>query len=53
MNILFTCAGRRVALLNAFRSALSELRLKGKLVATDITSASPAYHAADVGVFEE
>ena len=39
-----------MALLEAFRGALSQLGLKGKLVAADITSASPAFHAADVGV---
>jgi carbamoyl-phosphate synthase large subunit len=49
LNILFTCAGRRVALLNAFRRALAELEVAGKLVATDQTSASSAFHAADVG----
>ena len=50
MNILFTCAGRRVALLNAFRSALGELGLEGRIVAADLTCASPAYQAADAGV---
>ena len=49
-NILFTCVGRRVALLNAFRSALAELGLTGKLLATDITTTSPAFHVADEGV---
>ena len=39
-----------MALLDAFRSALSQLGLKGKLVAADITSASPTFHVADVGV---
>jgi len=48
-NILFTCAGRRVALMNAFRSAMEELHLKGRLFATDITTASPAFHEADRG----
>ena len=49
-NILFTCVGRRVALLNSFRAALAELGVEGALIATDITDTSPAYHAADVGV---
>ena len=49
-NILFTCAGRRVSLLKAFRSAMSELGLHGKLIATDITDSSPAFHVADEGV---
>ena len=50
MNILFTCAGRRVALLDAFRRALTELDLDGKLLAADVTYASPAYHKADGGL---
>jgi carbamoyl-phosphate synthase large subunit len=49
LNILFTCAGRRVALLNAFRRALARLDVAGKLVAADRTYASSAYQAADVG----
>jgi carbamoyl-phosphate synthase large subunit len=47
-NILFTCAGRRVALLEAFREAIKGLGLTGKIVAADLSSASPACHAADV-----
>ena len=39
-----------MALLNAFRSALAELGLTGKLLATDITTTSPAFHVADEGV---
>ncbi len=49
LNILFTCAGRRVALLGAFRRAMDELGITGKLVASDRTCASSAFHAADVG----
>ena len=49
-NILFTCVGRRVALLNAFRAAMAELGIAGKLIATDITNTSPAYHVADEGI---
>lgn len=49
LNILFTCAGRRVALLQAFRDALAELGVAGELLATDITDAAPAYHRADRG----
>ena len=48
MNIVFTCAGRRVALMEAFRGALDELGLQGKLICTDITPASAACHEADV-----
>jgi len=50
MNILLTCAGRRVALMDAFRSALGELGLAGRVIAADATWASPAYHEADVGL---
>jgi len=47
MNILFTCAGRRVALMDAFRKAISGLGLSGKLISADITEASAAGHSAD------
>lgn len=50
MNILFTCAGRRVALLDTFRKAMAELGVAGKLFTTDMTSASPAIYKADVGL---
>ena len=50
LNILFTCAGRRVGLMEAFRQALATLDVRGKLLAVDATSASPAYHTADVGL---
>jgi carbamoyl-phosphate synthase large subunit len=50
MNILFTCVGRRVSLVDAFRRAMEALNMSGRLVATDITWASPAFHTADVGV---
>jgi carbamoyl-phosphate synthase large subunit len=50
MNILFTCVGRRVALLEGFRRALRQLGLTGKLVGTDVTASSSAFQRADVGV---
>ena len=49
LNILFACAGRRVALLEAFRRAMAELGVTGRLLAADLTSASAAFHAADEG----
>jgi carbamoyl-phosphate synthase large subunit len=49
LNILFTCAGRRVVLLREFRRAMQELGVTGKIVATDVTPASAAYHTADAG----
>jgi len=42
--------GRRVSLIDAFRTAMDKLSVKGKVIATDITSASPAFHKADVGL---
>jgi len=39
-----------VALLDCFRRAMEKLELTGKLIATDITDSSPAFHAADEGV---
>jgi carbamoyl-phosphate synthase large subunit len=50
LNILFTCAGRRVVLLRLFRQAMDALGVQGKLIAADATWASAAYHAADVGL---
>jgi len=49
LNILFTCAGRRVALLKAFRRAMAALGVTGKLIAADRTADSSAFHAADLG----
>ena len=50
MDILFTCGGRRVALLDAFRRALRELDVAGKIYVADVTSASAAYRYADEGI---
>jgi len=47
---MFTCGGRRVALLKAFRDAMAELGLAGRLYVTDVTDTSPAYYAADEGL---
>lgn len=47
---MFTCGGRRVALLEAFRRAMGELSVTGKLLVTDITDTSPAFHKADEGL---
>lgn len=47
-NILFTCVGRRVALMRAFREALAELGLPGKLVGADAMMAAPGMYAVDV-----
>ncbi len=50
LNILFTCAGRRVALLEAFRRAMGDLDITGRLLVTDITEASAAFQCADEGL---
>ncbi len=50
-NILFTSAGRRVALIRLFRQALDALRLPGKLVAADVCGTAPARFVSDI--FEE
>lgn len=46
-NVLISAAGRRVALMNAFRKALSELKLDGQLLAVDSSPLSAAFHSAD------
>ncbi|MCP4375497.1 MAG: ATP-grasp domain-containing protein [bacterium] len=46
-NILFTCAGRRAVLVESFRDAIAGLGLTGKLIAADVSTASPAGHVAD------
>ncbi len=50
MNILFTCAGRRVSLLDHFRRTMADMEVTGNIVATDITMASAAFQHADAGV---
>lgn len=50
LNILFTCAGRRVALMEAFRRAMGEVGVGGKIIATDVTSASASFSMADLGI---
>ena len=47
MNICLSSAGRRVALMGAFRDALSTLTLPGRVSAVDCSLASAAYHSAD------
>ena len=47
INVLFTSVGRRVELMNAFRSAFDRLELRGRLVATDIDALAPALQAVD------
>lgn len=47
MNVLFTSAGRRVALVRAFRRALDELELDGRLVGVDVDPLAAALQVTD------
>lgn len=48
-NILFTSAGRRVALIRNFKKSLSSLGLSGSIVTTDLKKNAPASFIADCG----
>jgi len=47
LNILFTCIGRRVSLLESFRKAAGDLNLKARFFGTDTTELSPALQLCD------
>ena len=47
LNILLTCIGRRVSLLESFRKAAKELKLKACFLGTDTTEFSPALQLCD------
>ncbi len=47
MNVLFTSGGRRVALIRAFREALSHLGLPGKLVCAELRELAAANYVVD------
>lgn len=47
MAVLFTCIGRRVSLLNAFRDAARRLKLTVRFCGTDVTTLSPALQCCD------
>jgi carbamoyl-phosphate synthase large subunit len=47
LNILISSAGRRVALVKAFRKALTSLSMTGRVVAIDISRTAPALYEAD------
>jgi carbamoyl-phosphate synthase large subunit len=47
MAVLFTCIGRRVSLLDAFRNAARRLRLSVRFCGTDITTLSPAFQCCN------
>lgn len=42
LNIMFTCIGRRVSLLNSFRKSARQLKLNVRFVGTDMDNLSPA-----------
>jgi len=46
-NVLITAASRRVPLVEAFKRALAELGMRGRVIVTDVNPMSPAVHAAD------
>jgi carbamoyl-phosphate synthase large subunit len=46
-NILFTCIGRRVSLLNSFRKAAKELKLNCRFLGTETTELSSALQLCD------
>jgi len=46
-NILISSAGRRVALMDAFRADLAVLGLEGRVLANDMSDLCPAWHSSD------
>ncbi|GMU37800.1 MAG: ATP-grasp domain-containing protein [Phycisphaerae bacterium] len=46
-NVLFTCVGRRVELLDAFRRAAVALRLNPRVHGADVTPLAPGMHHVD------
>jgi carbamoyl-phosphate synthase large subunit len=50
VTVLVSSAGRRVELLRGFRRALGSLGLDGRVIATDATWYSSAFHEADEGI---
>jgi carbamoyl-phosphate synthase large subunit len=47
LNVLITAASRRVPLLRAFKAALRDLGVQGRVLVTDVNRLSPAVHLAD------
>lgn len=46
-TILFSCVGRRVALLEAFRQAVEDLAMRGRMLGADSSPYSPALQLCD------
>jgi carbamoyl-phosphate synthase large subunit len=49
LNVLFTCIGRRVSLLNSFRKAAAQLKINASLFGADTTELSSALQLCDKG----
>ncbi len=49
LNVLFTCIGRRVSLLNSFRRAAKQLKINASFFGTDTTELSSALQLCDEG----
>ncbi len=49
LAVLFACIGRRVSLLNSFRRAAKQLKIKASFYGTDTTELSPALQLCDKG----
>lgn len=47
LNILFTCIGRRVSLLNSFRKAARQLKMSARFFGSDTEELSPALQLCD------
>lgn len=47
VNILFTCIGRRVSLLNSFRATARQLKINISIIGTETTKLSPALQLCD------
>lgn len=47
LNVLFTCIGRRVSLLDSFRRAAKQLKINASFFGTDTTELSPALQLCD------
>ena len=47
LNVLFTCIGKRVSLLENFRRSAKQLKIKASFLGTDTTELSPALQLCD------
>ena len=47
INVLILSAGRRVELINCFKEARDNLKIKGKVIAADLSDTAPAIYHAD------